>query len=718
MAQVYRAMDRQLERPVALKVLFPELSVDRTFVERFRREAQAAANLSHPNIVPVFDWGEDDGSYFIVMEYVEGRPLSAVLRDPQRLSPREIATIGAGVAAALAFAHRHGVVHRDVKPGNVLITPDGDVKVTDFGIARAMNTEESLTQTGAVMGTAAYFSPEQAEGKGVDARSDIYSLGVVLYEMAVGRPPFTGDSPVAVASKHVRDMPVLPREANPTVPPALEAVIMKAMAKDPDDRYGSAEELRADLLRFADGRPVEAGDPGLTSVMAAVGATQAVPMTTGRTMAVPPGGPPDNREDLERKKRTRNLIILLVVLLVALAVIAFFLLRSVGVFGGNVSVPDVAKQTVAQATQTLQNANLTVGTKTPQSSSSVPAGEVVSTDPKAGASVAKNSTVNLFYSSGPVATAVVPDVKGKQLTQAIGLIQGANLGYTVHSVTSNQPVGTVLDQSPAAGQKIPETKKVALTVSGTQTSVSVPGVVGQSPARAGSLLTQAGLTVGSQTTATACSTQPSGSVSAQSPGAGANEPPNTPINLVVSNGTCVTAPGVVGQSQSAATIGHHGRRPGGQHDLRLGLSQRSPAGERRQSESGGERAGVQREHGQHLRLPVGDHDHHHDHHADVVHDHVEHSALPGQPPPRARARTPARLTALRRPRQAGVAAASWPRKLASRAGPDTVRTDSGWNCTPSTRRVRWRSPMTTPSVEVAVTSSSSGTESGCTTSEW
>ena len=293
MAQVYRAMDRQLERPVALKVLFPELSVDRTFVERFRREAQAAANLSHPNIVPVFDWGEDDGSYFIVMEYVEGRPLSAVLRDPQPMPPRQIATIGAGVAAALAFAHRHGVVHRDVKPGNVLITPDGDVKVTDFGIARAMNTEESLTQTGAVMGTAAYFSPEQAEGKGVDSRSDIYSLGVVLYEMAVGRPPFTGDSPVAVASKHVRDMPVLPREANPTVPPALEAVIMKAMAKNPDDRYGSAEELRADLLRFADGRPVEAADPGLTSVMTGVvAATTAVPITTGRTMAIPGGVAP------------------------------------------------------------------------------------------------------------------------------------------------------------------------------------------------------------------------------------------------------------------------------------------------------------------------------------------------------------------------------------------------------------------------------------------
>src|SRR5580692_5737261 len=273
MAQVYRAIDLQLDRPVALKVLFPELSVDKTFVERFRREAQAAANLSHPNIVPVFDWGEDDGVYFIVMEYIDGRSLSTVLRDPQKMPPNQIAQIGAGVAAALAFAHRHGVVHRDVKPGNILITPDGEVKVTDFVISRAMNTEESLTQTGAVMGTAAYFSPEQAEGKTVDARSDIYSLGVVLYEMAVGRPPFTGDSPVAVASKHVRDQPALPRSVNPAIPAAFEAIVMKAMAKAPGDRYATAEEFRADLLRFVDGKPVEASDPALTNVMAAVGAT-------------------------------------------------------------------------------------------------------------------------------------------------------------------------------------------------------------------------------------------------------------------------------------------------------------------------------------------------------------------------------------------------------------------------------------------------------------
>ncbi len=540
MAQVYRAMDHQLDRPVALKVLFPELSVDRAFVERFRREAQAAANLSHPNIVPVFDWGHDDGTYYIVMEYVEGRPLSAVIRDPQPLPPQEVATIGASVAAALAFAHRHSVVHRDVKPGNVLLTRDKQVKVTDFGIARAVNTDESLTQTGAVMGTAAYFSPEQAEGKLVDARSDIYSLGVVLYEMCVGRPPFTGDSPVAVASKHVRDDPVLPRAVNPAVPAALEAVVMKAMAKNPDDRYASAEELRADLLRFADGRPVEAGDPAVTTMMAAAGAS-ATTMMTGHTQTLPPvdQAPFEEADAAERKKRTRRLIALLIALLVALGVIAYFLLRSLGVFGATVTVPNVVGDTVASATQTLQNDHLTVG-RTTYRADPAAHGIVLSTDPRSGASVSKNSAVDLVVSNGPnIPIVQVPSVVGDQLVTATQALQAAGLTSSprINSVSSTQPQGTVLDQTPGGGSRVRANVPVTLTVSGTQTSTPVPSVLGQSPTNAGATLTRAGLNVGGQSSA--CSNQfPSGSVSDQNPAGGASVPPGTAVAIVISSGPC------------------------------------------------------------------------------------------------------------------------------------------------------------------------------------
>ncbi len=256
MADVFLARDSLLDRPVAVKVLFPQFAAEASFVERFRREAQAAANLNHPSIVAVYDWGEHDNTYFIVMEYVEGRSLAEVLRAEGTLHPDRSAEICTDVAAALSFAHRNGTVHRDVKPGNILITKNGQVKVTDFGIARAFGGGDELTQTGSVMGTASYFSPEQAQGKNVDPRSDLYSLGVVLFEMVAGRPPFQGDSPVAIAYKHVQEAPPRPTSINPAIPKTLEAVIARLLAKSPAQRYASAEDVRADLRRFREGHPL------------------------------------------------------------------------------------------------------------------------------------------------------------------------------------------------------------------------------------------------------------------------------------------------------------------------------------------------------------------------------------------------------------------------------------------------------------------------------
>jgi beta-lactam-binding protein with PASTA domain/tRNA A-37 threonylcarbamoyl transferase component Bud32 len=542
MAEVYRARDRLLDRPVALKVLFPELSVDRSFVERFRREAQAAANLSHPNIVPVFDWGEDTGTYFIVMEFIDGRPLSSILKTAGPLSAERTADIGAHVAAALGYAHKHGVIHRDVKPGNVLITDDGQVKVTDFGIARAINTEESLTQTGAVMGTATYFSPEQAEGIGVDARSDIYSLGVVLFEMSTGRPPFLGDTPVAVASKHVRDQPPAPRELNPSIPPTFEAIILKAMAKDPAHRYSTAEELRADLLRFNEGRAVSAmNDP--TTLVAAAGATAVVGAVGGMeaTRAVAATTPdPEEVDEDAGPNRTRTYAIILVVLLILLLVAGYFLGRNLGYFGGSSSfnLESVVGKPVAQATVQLKNDGLDI-TTTQQISNDAP-GTVLSTDPSPGTLVKKGDTIDLHVAEkAPVAKTQVPGgLINSTQTEAEATLRQAGLAYTVVNRTNNATQGTVLSTSPTSGTTVKVGSSVTLIVSSGPSNVVVPSVIGQTQINAGVTLGNKGLNA--TPGASQPSQQPAGIVIDQNPSPGTSVQPGSSVTITVSTGPTPT----------------------------------------------------------------------------------------------------------------------------------------------------------------------------------
>jgi beta-lactam-binding protein with PASTA domain len=571
-AQVYLARDLLLDRPVALKVLFPELSSDFSFVERFRREAQAAANLSHPNIVPVFDWGESERTYFIVMEYVDGEPLSSIIRSQAPLPPARAAGIAADISKALSYAHRHGVVHRDVKPGNVLITRDGQVKVTDFGIARAVGADDTVTQTGLVMGTATYFSPEQAQGLGVDGRSDVYALGVVLYEMVTGRPPFSADTPVAIAYKHVSEAAVPPREIEPRVPEALEAIIMRSIAKQPGERYPTAEDLHADLQRYSQGAPVMAMAAasssvgvGATQMLAPMGATQA--MMTAATTAVPRGATAavpaetairrrDEVAGFDRpempKRRWIGWTLVGILLAVLLGFLVYFGGRSLGYFGaaGYFSMPDVEGYPAGQAAQILQGDGLHVDTRSTYSTKT--SGAVISQSPVVRTMVQKGQTVHLLVSLGRKKVDV-PDVANDNYAYAETLIKNAGFDPVLVPVapTFGVTIGHVVKTDPPGGTALVPGSKVRIFYYHGTAQTKVPSVAGDTLGQADSAITSSDLSINPVSYAPSTK-YPKNTVVGTNPVAGSIESVGTGVTVILSSGPPVDVPRVIGDTATEA----------------------------------------------------------------------------------------------------------------------------------------------------------------------
>ncbi|HEV2907357.1 MAG TPA: Stk1 family PASTA domain-containing Ser/Thr kinase [Actinomycetota bacterium] len=464
MAKVFRGQDVVLGRTVAVKVLAPEYARDGRFVERFRREAQSAAALSHPNVVSVFDTGSDGPVHYIVMEFLEGRTLREVLAADGRLHPDRAAEIAESMCRALATAHHHGLVHRDVKPGNVMLTPSGEVKVMDFGIAR-VTTGEALTQTATVLGTASYFSPEQAKGEGVDPRSDVYSAGCVLYEMLTGRPPFTGDSPVSIAYKHVREDAPVPSSINPDVSTALDAVVMKALAKNPANRYQTAVEMAEDLHRVREGAqvlatPILPGQP-----------TEVVNRPVRHTEVMPA------LPEEERRERGPWPVVLVTALVVALVGVAGFLLvRELTAEVPQVRVPNVVGSEEGQATQLLERRGFRVDPI--RVASTEDPGIVLEQDPPAGELVDEGEVVILRVSAAPEPV-MVPDITQMTVGEARAALAEVDLeiGATPSEASDEVEEGLIISQSPAPEEEAPAGSAVDVVVSSGPETVEVPNVI-------------------------------------------------------------------------------------------------------------------------------------------------------------------------------------------------------------------------------------------------
>jgi serine/threonine-protein kinase len=544
MAEVYRARDIRLDRIVAIKTLRADLARDQIFQARFRREAQSAASLNHPSIVAVYDTGEDMATSvpvpYIVMEYVDGRTVRDLLQEGHRLLPERSLEIIDGVLRALEYSHQAGIVHRDIKPGNVMVTRNGDIKVMDFGIARAMSdAQATMTQTAQVIGTAQYLSPEQARGDRVDARSDLYSAGCLLYELLTGRPPFTGDSPVAIAYQHVRENPVPPSRVDPDVPPWADAIVLKAMAKSPADRYQSAAEMRADLQRAASGMPVSAPTTRLDNY------PRTQRMGTGAMMAgttqIPPvddydypGGDYDRGGRGGGVRRWIPWVLGLVLVIGVVAGVAYYLLAG---GGKTYAVPLVDNEPVATAQTQIKTAHLR-STVIDQASANVNKGLVIKSSPAQGNNVAANTLVTLYVSTG-AAPVAVPNVEGKQQNAAETTLQNDGFAVVIQpDTTSTEPAGTVVSQDPIGGTTVAPGSKVTLSVSG---AASVPNVVGLSQASATTSLQSAGFKVNVETVAGQNGTA-AGDVWQQNPTANSTAAPGSAVTILVQPQLATTTP--------------------------------------------------------------------------------------------------------------------------------------------------------------------------------
>jgi beta-lactam-binding protein with PASTA domain/predicted Ser/Thr protein kinase len=487
MAEVELAYDERLDRQVALKLLHQRYASDDAFVARFRREAQAAASLNHPNIVGVYDTGDDDGRPFIVMEYVAGRSLRDVLAR-EGVLPQRTAEIAVDAALALHYAAERGLVHRDVKPGNILISDEGQVKVTDFGIARAVNAE-TVTQTAAVFGTAAYVAPEQAQGGQVDARTDVYALGCVLYEMLTGRQPFAGDSAVAVAYKHVSEAPVPPSRLSREVSPQLEAVTLKAMAKAPADRYQSAREFAADLQRALGGVAVSAPPA------AAYATTQALPRD--RTLVGAQPEPPYERERervvVDDRRRNRGLgWFLLVALVIALFAVAGLLLANVFDSADPIAqlqVPDVTNRPIEEAQASLREAGFQPEVLAPVENPTVAPNSVITTDPAPLSQAPEGSIVRLTISAGPPLVEI-PTLTGRTPQEAQQALTdvGLTVGEIREQPSDEVEQGRVITTDPPPTTQVEQGRAVALLVSTGPRTVTLPDVRNLAAQRARELL--------------------------------------------------------------------------------------------------------------------------------------------------------------------------------------------------------------------------------------